>query len=434
MDTRRRRILVALGLLLLVALLALRFALQPERASRFLLARVGATLGLEITASGAAEYRLRGMPLLVVRNVVAREPGAAVPLLTADRILLSLPWSTIRSRGAALEAERLELDRPVLQLAALQHWLATRPPSERARMPTLERGLRVRDGSLRNDGAPASWFVDGVAIDVARLVPSERLRARVRGRYVTGDTRVPFDLALALQRAEAIVDGSATGMGIAGQLAVLAGTQWRMPAQLRLSGPLRFRTDDIRVSPARIGVAGRYRSAGSDLPYALGAHGPLRYDAGTLALQPAPLLLHGRGAPAGDPVPDAALHGRLALGDALELQLDGSIARWPAAWPELPAPLHRPQGPIATAVDYRGPMDLSGIVALHAQRDATAFDGAFRIRDIQAWVDAGMATPLPPLDGSLRTPVLEIAGARLEGVSVDVDDPEIGTADATAHD
>jgi hypothetical protein len=42
---------------------------------------------------------------------------------------------------------------------------------------------------------------------------------------------------------------------------------------------------------------------------------------------------------------------------------------------------------------------------------------------VQAWVDGGMQEPLPPLDGSLRTPLLEIAGARLEGVSVEIDDP-----------
>ena len=98
-SRRTARIVLAAALVLLVLLLALRFALQPERATRFLLTRVGNTLGLEITASGASEYHLRGTPTLVIRDVVAREPGAAVPLLTADRILLSLPWSTPCSTG-----------------------------------------------------------------------------------------------------------------------------------------------------------------------------------------------------------------------------------------------------------------------------------------------------------------------------------------------
>src|SRR5690606_1626490 len=106
MDSRPRRqrrvflyiasALLALGL---VAGLALRHVMQPERATRFLLERVGAALDLEITATGKAEYRLRGMPTLVLRDVVAREPGAAEPMLRADRIFLSLPWSTLRARG-----------------------------------------------------------------------------------------------------------------------------------------------------------------------------------------------------------------------------------------------------------------------------------------------------------------------------------------------
>ena len=79
-------------------------------------------------------------------------------------------------------------------------------------------------------------------------------------------------------------------------------------------------------------------------------------------------------------------------------------------------------------MDYAGPIDLSGIVALRASKDATRFDGRFRVRALQAWVDSGMATPLPPIDGSLRTPLLEIAGARLEGVSVEIEDPAVEPA------
>lgn len=425
MDARRRRVLIAIALALLALLLALRFALQPERATRFLLSRVGGTLGLDITFSGAAEYRLRGTPRLEIRGIVAREPGAQVPLLTADRILLSLPWSTIRARGAALDAERLELDRPVLQLAALQHWLSTRPPSEEPRLPTLARGLLVRDGSLRNDGADADWFIDGIAIDIARLAPTEPLRARVRGRYVADTLRVPFDLALALQRMQALADASPTGMGVVGRLAVLGGKQWRMPAHLRLSGPLRFRTDDIQVVPARLGIAGSYATQASNLPFAMGAHGPIRYDDGKLSMATAPLVVRGRGAEAEDPIPDAMARGSVALGDALALDLDGNIAQWPQAWPELPAPLHRPRGPVEVGLDYLGPADLSGIVQLRASKDATRFDGRFRIAAITDWLDAGMATPLPPLDGRMDTPLLEIVGARLEGVHVEVDEPTI---------
>ena len=84
---RRRRIAL---LVLTVALALLAFALhwvsRPDRVAALILARVGSALGLEITASGAAEYRLRGTPMLAIRDVVARKPGDPTPLLRAERI------------------------------------------------------------------------------------------------------------------------------------------------------------------------------------------------------------------------------------------------------------------------------------------------------------------------------------------------------------
>src|SRR5690606_29625265 len=419
---RTARIVLVLALLLLALLFAVRFALQPERATRFLLQRAGTALGLEITASGATEYTLRGTPTLVIRGVVAREPGAAVPLLTADRILLSLPWSTIRARGAVLAAQRLELDAPVLRVDALQHWLEGRPPSEAPRFPTLAQGLQVRDGVVQ--GSDTGWRIAGLAIDLPHLAPDAPLHARIRGRYQADATRVPFDLALALQRAGALVDAEPTGLGVVGRLA-LSGDGWQLPAHVRLSGPVVLQEGDIAIVPLTAGVGAQYASADSRVPFALGAHGPMRFADGALALAPARLVLRGRGSPGEDPVPDAGLRGEVALADALSLDLDGSIPAWPAAWPELPQPIARPRGPVAVALDYRGPPALTGIVRLRAAHEATRLEGRLRVGAITARTATGMATPLPPLDGRASTAVLEIAGARLEGVQISGDDPDV---------
>src|SRR3546814_12600318 len=122
-------LLTAAAALLLLAL-ALHLLLQPQRVTGFVLNALGDALGLEITAPGSSEYRLRGTPVLVVHDVVAREPGAAPPLLRALPVYVSVPWSTVRSRGAQLDIPRLELDPPVLALPALQPWLAPPPPGE----------------------------------------------------------------------------------------------------------------------------------------------------------------------------------------------------------------------------------------------------------------------------------------------------------------
>src|SRR3546814_12275447 len=93
-------LLTAAAALLLLAL-ALHLLLQPQRVTGFVLNALGDALGIEITATGSSEYRLRATPVLVVLDMVAREPAAATPLLRARRGDVLVPWSTVgRTCGA----------------------------------------------------------------------------------------------------------------------------------------------------------------------------------------------------------------------------------------------------------------------------------------------------------------------------------------------
>ncbi len=417
------RIAVALLALGLLFVLALRFALEPRRATGFLLARIGNAMGLEISAGGSAEYRLRGTPTLVLRDVVAREPGAAVPLLRADRILLSLPWSTLRARGAVLTATRIELDAPALDLPALQHWLATRPPSER-RLPTLGEGLRIRAGSIHND----DWDVDGIQVELPLLAPEAPLHARLQGRYLDPPLAIPVDLSVAIVRPAALVESTSTGFAAAGRIVVQRGSDWRLPATVTLSGPLALGRDDLRIAPARLGAVAAYEAGGTQVPFSLGIHGPLLFDEAVWLLAPANVVLRGRDDPDTDPVPALDARGSLALGRRLVLRLQGELATWPAAWPALPEPLASSRSRLPFALDYTGTPDFTGIAALRLQRDAADFDARFRIQDVQAWLARDRMNPLPPLEGSVRAPRLDIGGAQLEGVEIEIDEPGIPDA------
>lgn len=414
--TMRKRILLPF-LAAVVLLLALRYALEPRRATGLLLARVGTAMGLEISATGVAEYHLRGTPTLVLRDVVAREPGASVPLLRADRIFLSLPWSTLRARGAALAATRLELDGLALDLPALQHWLATRPPSE-TRLPTLADGLRIRDGSIHNN----DWDIDGIQVELPSFVPEAPLHARLRGRYLDPPLTIPVDLGVAIVRPAALVASASTGFAAAGSIVVQRGSDWRLPATMTLSGPLALGGDNLRITPARLGVAAAYEANGSRVPFALGINGPLLFDEAVWLLAPARVVLRGQGEPASDPVPTLDAHGNLALGRRLVLRLQGALAGWPAAWPALPAPLSQSHSPLPFALDYTGTPDLAGIATLQFRRDATEVDARLRLQDMQAWLAADAANPLPPLAATVRAPRLDIGGAQLQGVEIILDD------------
>ncbi|MGV8944499.1 hypothetical protein [Thermomonas sp.] len=418
MRTRRSRLArfsLIFGIVLVLLLLAGSYLLQPQRASALLLDRVGNTLGLRITASGAASYRLRGTPQLVLRDVVAHRPGDPTSVLRAERVFISVPWSTLRARGADLTVQRIELDAPVLDVPALQRWQATRPPSE-TRIPTLINGLRVVRGRIDHD----DWRIDGIAVELPTLAPGKPVSARLQGRYVAPATTLPFDLDVALSK-----PANDAGLAAIGK-ATLEGDGWKLPAQIHLAGPLHLGDNEVSLLPATVGISARYLSKGSNLPFALGAAGPLHFDEGVWALDPAALVLHGHGV-----IPEATAKGALALGRRLVLRLHGDIAAWPNAWPVLPPPLSASRSPMKFSLDYVGKLDFSEAASLALRRDDTTFDARFELPRVLEWINADVAgSPLPPLQGHLQTPRLEIAGATLEGVEVELSDDAATPASA----
>ncbi|TYT27266.1 hypothetical protein FZO89_13940 [Luteimonas viscosa] len=392
--------------LLVVLWLVVWLALPPERVVPMVLARIGASMNLEISAEGDAASRLGAHPSFVVRNLVAREPGAERPLLQARRLLVSLPWSTIRSLGDTLDLVRIELDEPVVDVAALQHWLGTRPPGE-GRLPTLSDGLRVRDGRIEGAG----WRIEALRLALPRLHPDQPLRAQAAGRYVDASTRAPFDLAATLMR-----PASGRGFAVAGPVVPAQG-DWRLPAWITLSGALHW-NDGLRLLPARFGASGRYLSGDTTVPFSLGVHGPLRAHDGSWTLVPAGLALRGGGL-----VPVFDARGRLGLGQRLLLDLDGRIAQWPEAWPALPPPLGGSREPLALSLAYLGAPDLSDPLALRAGRDDMRFDGRLDVPALVVWGTSTLPDSLlPPLDGRLEAARIEISGAQLEGVVVEFED------------
>ena len=398
-------IAVLLGLLLLAGWL-----LQPKRAGATLLSLAGDALGLQLRAQDI-DYRLRGTPQLVLREVEVRRPGDTAALLHARRVFVSLPWRTLHTRGAELTVQRIELDAPVLDLPALQRWLAARPPSGKTRIPVLTDGLRVRDGRIDND----DWRIDGLAIDLPSLHPQRPMRAQLRGRYLDAPLSIPADLAIAVAHPQRLLDGAPTGVAGVGTL-TLAGADWRVPAQVFLAGPLRLGKDSALMKPARVGIAARYLSGSTIAPFRLGLHGPMAFNNAIWRFVPVTVVLDGD-----DLVPDARARGSVSVGRRLRLHLDGAMAAWPQSWPALPPPLSGSTSPLPFALDYNGAMAFTDPASLSLRRDATALDARFRLPEVLAWLDAGSdGSPLPPLAGTLSTPRVEIAGATLEGVEVEL--------------
>lgn len=406
-PTPRRRIALLVLVLALLAMGSLvRWASRPQQVADLVLSQTGRGLGLQITAKGVSEYRLRGVPQIVLRDVEARMAGDATPVLRAERILLSVPWTTLRSRGRDLVIHRVEIDAPQLDLPALQRWQATRLPTARTRVPRLTDGLAIRRGRID----AGRWRVEAIDTDLPGLAPDRPVRGHLRGRVVATGTTLPFDLRATLTEP---ADGA--GLGLAGT-ATVQRPGWQLPLDLVLRGIPRT-ADRLALDRFALGARARYEAGGTRLPFVFGAAGALRYDRGVV-LSPLGLAVRRGGV---IPTLDAA--GRLAWGDRLELGLDGRLARWPGAWPTLPAPLGTPNRPLPFTLAYAGAVDLSGPAELALRDGATRFDARFRLPRVLAWIDAsGRGTPLPPLDGRLATPRLEIPGATLHGVEIELED------------
>lgn len=414
---RKRRWLRRLAIVTLIAIvllaIGLRFVLRPQFATRVILHEAGRALGLEITASGDSEYDISGTPRVVLRDLSARQPGTNRDLLRAERVYLSLPWETLKTQGRVLDIERIELDAPVLDLAALDAWQKTRPPSRETQLPMLQRGLKIVRGKLIGAG----WRIDGIGLDIAHFEADHPLAAHLSGRYQADALSLPFDLSLALTRA-----ATSAGLGLSGQLTPTT-HDWQMPMLLRLRAPMQLDDGALRLLPARLGASARYfgGNASGPLTFALGAYGPTRISAEGLNWPQLSLALRGQ-----DIAPDLDAQGRLAVGEQLDFALTGQLAEWRGQWPALPAPLAQSHSPLPFAARYSGALDFTDPLDLRLQRVATYFNGRFRLNDVTGWINAPAGgPPLPPLDGRLTSPRLEISGAVLEDVEIDIDDPTV---------
>lgn len=408
MSRGRRIALVVLAGVLLLAAGSLRWASRPQQVQRLILGQAGRALGLEITAGSGAEYRLRGTPRVVLHDVVARQPGAKDAVFSAKRVDVAVPWSTLRSRGAQLDVQRIELDAPSVDVAALQRWQATRPKSAAPRIPTLQKGLHIDGGTLQAPG----WRLEQVTLDLPFLQANKPLQGALEGLAVISDTRVDFDTRIALSK-----PSDDAGLSLRGRLDVKR-ANGTLSMQARLTGRLANDARGIGLDAFRYGARSRWITQDSTQPFVLGLAGDARFVNSTLRARPLGIAMHGEGA-----VPDLLSHGGLRFGKALAFDLDGQLHAWPRAWPALPAPLDRATSPLPFKLAYEGPADLSAVTQLHLTRDATVFDGRFRLPAVLDWIARlDRDTPLPPLDGTLRTPRLDIAGAELEGVHIELHD------------
>jgi hypothetical protein len=296
-----------------------------------------------------------------VPDLVVRDPATGKVVLRAKRLDASLPWATVR--GGEIVITRLELEQPVLDVDALQRWLAARPKVP-FKLPTLTNGAKVTGGTVVGNG----WTLEDLDLDLPRLA-----------------TGAPVDLDFALRGRRDAIDLRAHGK--AHLDAASAATAYTLGA-------------DVELARADKPLAGRVDSAGR-----------LRVGEETFALQADTLALEGP-----SPLPDIAGEAWIDQDRQLALGFRGQLATWPTDWPALPPPLGAAQGPHPLVLLYRGATDFSDPLRLGLSVGEARMDARAKVRDMLAWIDAPGASPLPPLTGTVTLPRLDFEGATLRGV------------------
>jgi hypothetical protein len=363
-GARPRRKWIVLGVFALLALSGwwlVQRQLEPERLTTTVLTRLGDSLDLDISFSGTPEYAFKPEPRLQVPNLVVRDPATGKVVLRARRLEASLPWATVK--GGDVVITRLDLEEPVLDVDALQRWLASRPKVP-FKLPTLTQGAHVTGGTVVGNG----WTLEDLDLDLPRLA-----------------TGAPVDLDFALRGRRDAIDLHARGK--AHLDAAAASTAYTLGA-------------DVELARAGKPLAGRVDSAGR-----------LRVGEDAFALQADTLELAGQ-----SPLPTIAGEAWVDQRRQLALGFRGELAAWPADWPVLPPPLGAAKGPYPLVLLYRGATDFTDPLRLGLSVGEARMDAQAKVREMLAWIDAPGASPLPPLTGTVTLPELDFEGATLRGV------------------
>lgn len=191
--SRRRWLWLLLPLAALAGFFVIRALLQPERVTAFLLRQAEQATGLSLSLDQPADIGIWPDLHLELIGLDASAPGAATPLLRAERVEVALPWSALRSE--TLQLQRLTLIEPRLDLRTLQAWLDadddTGPPAP-LRLPQFDAALEIEGGTVVGDG----WQLEQLALALPALRNATATTLVASGSYVTETAAHGFDLRL----------------------------------------------------------------------------------------------------------------------------------------------------------------------------------------------------------------------------------------------
>ncbi|MEO8001011.1 MAG: hypothetical protein ABI644_03980 [Arenimonas sp.] len=368
LSKRARRIwifLICFGFLLAIGAWWVNKQLEPTTLTHTVLGKIGKELNLKFEFDGLPSYAMKPEPRLVLPNLRVINPVDNKVFLSAKRVEISLPWSTIL--GDTPHITRIAADDPALNLPGLQAWQATRPASP-FEVPTFTSGLEINNGQL----VDAGFSVTKINLSLPHLENLRPIKAKVSGVFHQEKTTVSFDGLLNIAKA-----------GLNSEFT------------LESKGELSLGDKPL---PYQIKTAGNYASLEKS------------FDIKSKTLSWI----------SESPLPNLQASLNLSLGDSLKLNSKGTLAEWPKDWPVLPAPMNHQTKNIPYELSYSGKTDFSDTLALKLSIDTSQFNSTLEIAEIQHWLEQKDGSPLPPLNGKFDTPNIELDGVSLEGISIEI--------------
>ena len=373
LSKRARRIwifLISFGLLLAIGAWWVNKQLEPTKLTNTVLGKIGKELNLKFTFDGQPSYVMKPEPRLVLPNLQVINPVDNKVFLSATRVEISLPWSTIL--GDTAHITRIEADDPILDFPGLRAWQATRPATP-FEVPTFTSGLEISNGQINDEG----YSLNNIQLTLPHLQALQPVDAEVSGVFQQGKTSISF------------------------------------------AGPLNIVTAGLN-SEFTLQSKGELNLGDKPLPYQIKTVGNFASLEKSFDINSKSLSWTSE-----SPLPNLQASLNLSVGETLIVSSQGIIAEWPKDWPVLPAPLNKQTKNIPYQLNYSGKADFSDAIALKLSIEQSQFNSSLKITEIQQWVDQADGSPLPPLQGRLETPVIQLDGVSLEGVSIEI------TPDAT---
>lgn len=368
LSKRARRIwifLISFSLILAVGAWWVNKQLEPTQLTNIVLGKIGEKLNLKFEFKGLPSYAMKQEPLLILPNLKVINPEDNKVFLSAKRVEISLPWSTIL--GDTPHITRIEADDPVLDFPGLRAWQATRPvtPFE---VPTFTSGLEINNGQLIDAG----YSITKIHASLPHLENQQPITAKVSGIFQQDKTSISFNGPLNIAKAGL---NSEFNLESKGELNL---SDKSLPYQIKTVGNFASLEKSFNINNKTLSWISE------------------------------------------SPLPNLQASLNLSVGDTLKLSSSGIIAQWPKDWPALPAPLNRQTKNIPYQLNYSGKTDFSDAISLKLSIEQSQLSSTLKIAEIQQWIENAEGSPLPPLQGQFDTPTIQLDGVLLEGVSIEI--------------